>query len=161
MAQRWQPGSPSSFDGAAQPSSRRGGAEQPTFTQLPDDTSELTVGFYNVGIQLQMVRGKHWPQKEQTLKQDIVKAFDVHALDVLCLSALGQLNESLDQGLEESAGTSIKSLISAEESSGMRSSAAQPALASEAGGMMEFTIHADDHYAVSYTHLTLPTKRIV
>ena len=25
-----------------------------TFTQLPDDTSELTVGFYNVGIQLQI-----------------------------------------------------------------------------------------------------------
>ena len=99
MAQRWQPGSPSSFDGAAQPSSRRGGAEQPTFTQLPDDTSELTVGFYNVGIQLQEVRGKHWPKKEQTLKQDIVKAFMRHELHMLCLSELGDLDRGIGGGL--------------------------------------------------------------
>ena len=87
MAQRWQPGSPSSFDGAAQPSSRRGGAEQPTrrggaeqptFTQLPDDASELTVGFYNVGIQLQTVRGKNWRKKERELKQDVVNSFTLH-----------------------------------------------------------------------------------
>ena len=103
MAQRWQPGSPSSFDGAAQPSSRRGGAEQPTFTQLPDDTSELTVGFYNVGIQLQEVRGKHWPKKEQTLKQDIVKAFMRHELHMLCLSELGELNKWMSELLADSA----------------------------------------------------------
>ena len=40
MAQRWQPGSPSSLDGAAQPSSGPSGAEQPTFTQSPNDTSQ-------------------------------------------------------------------------------------------------------------------------
>ena len=88
MAQRWQPGSHSSFDGAAQPSSRRGGAEQPTFTQLPDDTSELTVGFYNVGIQLQTVRGRNWGKKERALKQDIVNAFTWHELHMQWMSEL-------------------------------------------------------------------------
>ena len=36
--------------GAAQPASAPGGAEQPTFSALPDDASELMVAFYNVGI---------------------------------------------------------------------------------------------------------------
>ena len=89
MAQPWQPVCPSGFDAAAQPSSRRGGAEQPTFTQLPDDTSELTVGFYNVGIQLQMVRSKNWGKKERALKQDVVNAFTRHELHMLCLSEVG------------------------------------------------------------------------
>ena len=100
MAQRWQPGSPSSFDGAAQPSSRRGGAEQPTFTQLRDDTPELTVGFYNVGIQLQTVQGRNWRKKEQALKQDVVNAFTRHELHMLCLSELGELDKGIGGGLQ-------------------------------------------------------------
>ena len=75
MARRWEHDIPSSAaqpalasDGAAQPSSLPGGAEHPSFTQLSDDTSELTVGFYNVGIQLKEVGGKHWKKKEEALK---------------------------------------------------------------------------------------------
>ena len=99
MAQRWQPGSPSSFDGAAQPSSRRGGAEQPTYTELPDDTSELIVGFYNVGIQLPEVTGRNWPKKQRALKKDIVNAFTQHELHMLCLSELGELDKGIGAGL--------------------------------------------------------------
>ena len=47
-------------DGAAQPSSLPDGAEQHSFTQLSDDTSELTVGFYNVGIQLNEIGKKRY-----------------------------------------------------------------------------------------------------
>ena len=108
MARRWQHGRPSSAahpalasDGAAQPSSLPGGAEQPSFTQLSDDTSELTVGFYNVGIQLQEVQGKKLPKKEQTLKQDIVNAFMRHELHMLCLSELGEINAGLADKLYE------------------------------------------------------------
>ena len=96
MARRWQHGSPSSAaqpalasDGAAQPSSLPGGAEQPSFTQLSDDTSELTVGFYNMGIQLAELGKKGWKKKEEALKQDIIKAFVLHDLHMLCLSELG------------------------------------------------------------------------
>ena len=96
--------------------------------QLPESTKELAVGFYNVVVCLDEIGARGWKMKQRRLKTDIVKAFDVHALDVLCLSALGQLNESLDDGFEEGTGTWIKSLISAE------------------GGMMDITIHADDHY---------------
>ena len=99
MAQAWQSVCPSGFDAATKPPSRRGGAEQltarrggaeqPTFTQLPDDAPELTVGFYNVGIQLQMVRSKNRGKKERALKQDVVNAFTRHELHMLCLSELG------------------------------------------------------------------------
>ena len=145
MAQRRQHGSPSSAaqpalasDGAAQPSSLPGGAaqptllsdgaEQPTLCQLPESTKELAVGFYNVVLCLDEIGKEGWKQKQRRLKTDIAKAFNVHALDVLCLSALGQLNESLDDRFEEGTATWIKSLISAEE------------------GMMDITTHADDHY---------------
>ena len=109
MAQRWQTSSSSIFGGAAQPTSRRSGAEQPssrpcgaeqpTFTQLPEGTSELTVGFYNVGIQLQVVRGKNWGKKERALKQDVVNAFTRHELHMLCLSELGELDKGIRGGL--------------------------------------------------------------
>ena len=54
----------SASDGAAQPSSLPGGAEQPSFTLLFEDTSELTVPFYNVGIQLKDVGSQDWKTKE-------------------------------------------------------------------------------------------------
>ena len=145
MARRWQHGRPSSAaqpalasdrtaqpvsflpGGAAQPTLLSDGAEQTMLCELPESTKELAVGFYNVGVCVDEIGERGWKIKQRRLKTDIVKAFDVHALDVLCLSALGQLNESLDNGLEESAGTWIKSLMS----SGMHSSAAQPALASD------------------------------
>ena len=82
--------------------------------QLPESTKELAVGFYNVVVCLDEIGARGWKMKQRRLKTDIVKVFDVHALDVLCLSALGQLNERLDDGFEEGTGTWIKSLISAE-----------------------------------------------
>ena len=96
--------------------------------QLPESTKELAVGFYNVVVCLEEIGERGWKMKQRRLKTDIVRAFEDHALDVLCLSALGQLNESLDDRFEKGTGTWIKSLISAE------------------GGMMDITIHADDHY---------------
>ena len=78
-----------SADGVAQPVSSLGDVAQPTSDALPGNTPELTVGFYNVEIEVAEVSDKEWKIKERLLKQDIVKAFDVHALDVLCLSELG------------------------------------------------------------------------
>ena len=76
------------------------GAEQPIFCQLPETTTELAVGFYNVVVCLNEINERGWKIKERRLKTDIAKAFQHHALDVLCLSALGQLNESLDSAFE-------------------------------------------------------------
>ena len=64
---------------------------QTTFSELPANTARLTVGFYNVGIQLTELSGKKWPSKQSALKADIIKAFDTHVLDILCLSELGEL----------------------------------------------------------------------
>ena len=96
--------------------------------ELPETTKELAVGFYNVVVCLHEIDAKCWKIKQRRLRTDIVKAFDVHALDVLCLSGLGQPNESLDDGIVVGTGTWIKNLISAEE------------------GMTDITIYADDHY---------------
>ena len=76
--------------GAAQPTSSSSGAAQPTFSALPANTTELTVGFYNVGIQFSEVGGRGWKIKERRLASDLAKAFEVHALDILCLSELGE-----------------------------------------------------------------------
>ena len=84
------------LDDAAPPSSLSDGAEQPSFTQLSDDTSELTVGFYHVAIHLNEVRGKNWKKREDALKQDIVKAFMLHDLHMICLSEPGKINAGLD-----------------------------------------------------------------
>ena len=66
---------------------------------MPDNAPELAVGFYNVGIQLSEVNGKKWKIKERLLRQDIVEAFDVHELDVLCLSELGELRQGIGSKL--------------------------------------------------------------
>jgi len=78
-----------------------GGAVQPTFCELPDNTAEITVGFYNVGIHASEVQGKMWKTKERQLQADILKAFDTHALDILCLSELGELGDGIRAELPE------------------------------------------------------------
>ena len=170
MARRWQHGSPSSAaqpalasDGAAQPSSLPGGAAQPTslsdgaeqpiFCQLPESTTELAVGFYNVVVCLNEIDGRGWKIKERRLKTDIAKAFQHHALDVLCLSALGQLNGSLDSAFEGGIKTWIMSLISDEMLQGwIADSVEQP-----------ITIYDDDHYVtiVKNTRVHITHYKIV
>ena len=101
MSRVWRRGAvqPTSTGGAAQPTSTPGGAAQPTFSVLPDDVSELTVAFYNVGIPLSQVGAKKWHIKEKGLAADIVQAAKVHALDILCLSKLGQVGEGIGEKL--------------------------------------------------------------
>ena len=60
-----------------------GGAAQLTFAELPDNAAQLTVAFYNVGIQVSELEGKNWKTKEGRLQADILKAFNTHALDIL------------------------------------------------------------------------------
>jgi len=153
MARRWQHGSPSSAtqpalapDGAAQPSSLPGGAAQPTslsdgaeqpiFCQLPESTTELAVGFYNVVVCLNEIDGRGWKIKERRLRKDIATAFQHHALDVLCLSALGQLNGSLNPAFEGGIKIWFMTLISDEMLKGwITDSVEQP-----------ISIYDDDHY---------------
>ena len=71
------------------------------FSELPANTARLTVGFYNVGIQLTELSGKKWPSKQSALKADIIKAFDTHVLDILCLSELGELGVGIAAGLPD------------------------------------------------------------
>ena len=78
-----------------------GGAAQPTCSALPDDASELTVAFYNVGIQLSQVGTKKWKTTEKKLAADIVEAASVHALDILCLSELGEVGVGIGAKLPE------------------------------------------------------------
>ena len=47
------------------------------------------MAFYNVGIQLSQVGTQNWTPTEKELAVGIVKAANVHALDILCLSELG------------------------------------------------------------------------
>ena len=72
-----------------------GGVAQPTVSELPDNAAELTVGFYNVGIQVSELQTKNWKMKERVLIADILKAFNTHGLDVLCLNELGELDVGL------------------------------------------------------------------
>ena len=105
MAQPWTPVCPGSYDGGAEQSiSGRGGAAQPTFTQLPDNPPVLTVGFYNVGIVKQTVEGRKWKRTEQKLKKDVVNAFRQHDLHMLCLSELGELGK----GIARALGTNVE-----------------------------------------------------
>ena len=62
-----------------------------TFAELPDNVAQLTVAFYNVGIQVSELEGKNWKTKEGRLQADILKAFNMHGLDILCLCELGEL----------------------------------------------------------------------
>jgi hypothetical protein len=70
-------------------------------SELPADTARLTVGFYNVGIQFTELAGKKWLLKQSRLRADIVKAFDTHGLDILCLCELGELGVGIAAGLVE------------------------------------------------------------
>ena len=74
-----------------------GGAVQRTLCEVLDHSAEITVGFYNAGIQALEVQGKKWKTKEQQLKADICKAFDTHDLDILRLCELGELGIGLDK----------------------------------------------------------------
>jgi hypothetical protein len=98
-----------------------GGAAQPTVSELPDNAAELTVGFYNVGMQAAELQGKNWKTKECRLQADILKAFNTHALDVLCLNDLGELDADVIEWFSEL----------------LRTSAAPPVL-----------IFCDSHYAM-------------
>ena len=98
MSGGWRTGA----GGAAQPTLTPGGAAQPAFSALPHDASELTVAFYNVGIQLSQVGTKKWEEStEKQLAADIVKAANEHALDILCLSELGELGKGIGTKLPE------------------------------------------------------------
>ena len=68
-----------------------GGAAEPTVSELSDTAVEVTVAFYNLGIQLAEYKSKNWRLKEGRLRKDIVEAFQNHSLDMLCLSELGEL----------------------------------------------------------------------
>ena len=81
---------------------------------------------------------------ESRLRTDIAKAFQDHAHDVLCLSALGQLNESLDSAFEGGIKTWIEGWIA--------DSVEQP-----------ITIYDDDHYVtiVNNTRVHITHYKIV
>ena len=87
----------------------------------------LAVGFYNVVVCLNEIDARGWKIKQRRLKTDIAKAFKHHALDILCLSALGQLNESLDLAFEGGTKAWIEGLIA---------DSVEPPI----------TIYDDDHY---------------
>ena len=86
------------------------GTEQPVVSKLPG-TTELVVGFYNVVVCLNEIDGGCRNTKERRLRTDVAKAFQHHALDVLCLSALGQLHESLDSALDGDVHSWINNLV--------------------------------------------------
>ena len=92
--------SPESSCGAAQ-STIADLAAQTTFSELPAHIAQLTVGFYNVGIQVSELSGKKWSTKQSHLKADIIKAFDTHVLDILCLCELGELGVGIAAGLPD------------------------------------------------------------
>ena len=71
------------------PSSLPDGAAQTSFIQSSDDTPDLTVAFYNLGIQVKEAGNRNWENRKEALKHDIVDAFTLHCLDMLCLSELG------------------------------------------------------------------------
>ena len=73
---------------AAQPASVPGGAAQPTSSTSGAARPTLTVGFYNVNIHSFSETDCGWKIIENRLESDIAKAFEVHALDILCLCGL-------------------------------------------------------------------------
>ena len=86
---------------AARPSAPPSADPQHSFTRLPDNTPQFTAGFYNVGIQAAEAEAKRWPTKEVRFKNDIIKAFMEHDLDILCLSELGTIETGLAAALEK------------------------------------------------------------
>ena len=103
------------------------------------------MGFYNVGVQKAEVEGKQWKTKERQLKDDIVKACAVHALDVLCLSELGELDEGIGGNLDEGdVAVWIRSLLD--------DSAVQPV-----------KIYSDGHYVtiVTNSHVVVDEYKFV
>ena len=83
-----------------------GGAAQSTVFRVPDTAVELTVGFYSVGIQLSEARAKHKIVLVFRLLADIAEAFDTHALDILCLNDLGELDGDVVEWFSELLKTS-------------------------------------------------------
>ena len=81
--------------GEAQLAWSSGDAAESPLLKLSDNAPKLAVGFYNVGIQYTEFGGKNWKQKETRLASDLVKAFDTHKLDILCLCELGELGVGL------------------------------------------------------------------
>ena len=61
-------------------------------------TETLAVGFYNVGLAVEEINQGDWSRKQRRFKNGIVQAFTDQALDILCLSALGTVHVSLDDG---------------------------------------------------------------
>ena len=74
-------------------------------------TETLAAGFYNVGLAVQEVNQGDRSRKQRRSKNDIVQAFTDQALAILCLSALGALNESLDDALRGGTKRWIDKLI--------------------------------------------------
>ena len=72
----------------AQPASEPGDAAQPTFSTSDAARPTLTVGFYNVNIHSFSETDCGWKIIENRLESDITKAFEIHALDILCLCGL-------------------------------------------------------------------------
>ena len=101
--------------GAAQPASSPGGAEQPIVSEVPDDAFELTVAFYNVGLQASQVNSKKWPDREAKLANDIINAAKNHKLDILCLCELGEINVGIGGKLSQSVSAWIHGLFSGSE----------------------------------------------
>ena len=71
----------------------------PLLRGRPPYATELTVGFYCVGIQLSEVGLPGWQSKERRLASDIAKAFEGHGLDVLCLSELGEMQRGIGENI--------------------------------------------------------------
>ena len=51
------------------------GAAQHSISEFPDSAVGVTVGYYNVGIQLAEWKGKRWWEKEGRLRADIANTF--------------------------------------------------------------------------------------
>jgi hypothetical protein len=101
----------SASNGAAQPAWSSGNAAQPPLLKLSANAPELTVGFYNLGIQLSEFGGAKWKNKEPKLASDLVKAFVTHELDILCLSELGELGVGLEEKIPEGVDAWIRKLL--------------------------------------------------
>ena len=85
-------------------------AEPVPLTSIPDDATELTVGFCSVGINVHIAGSANLFQKQTDLKHDIARAFTEHVIRVLCLSEVGTIgvttsstsfNTSSDHRLKE------------------------------------------------------------
>ena len=87
-------------------------AGQPSFTEISHDTIEFTVGFHNAGMMLKDVGGKRWTSKVQARNNDTVGAFTENALNMLCLSELGEFDAGLAGKLETSGAQWMQDVLS-------------------------------------------------